>query len=211
MAATLYDQWSSYPEPLRKCATSIIPKLLGYIFAKRTRNSADMDKALDIIQAQGRQNHDLAKTAIGAIMADKHELYALANRLADNNRISVTEMVAPIGTGCKTITHFDHTPSAQVIDEPMAEAMRSQEELEVGPQTKFEGTFLGVDRSTGACRIKLNSGVEIRGKITDPALKVPHSIYTSTLDSASGVVFTAKPLLKDGELSKLYISDAHAK
>jgi hypothetical protein len=212
LAATVYDQLNAYPPVLQKVVEFIFPKLLSAIFAKRTHRSDEMIKALEIIQEQSLHNHELAKTAIGAIISDKAQLYGLIDRLIENNRTAMAEMVAPVGTGCKTMTHFDKTPAAETIDEPLAEVMRSQEELEVGSQTQFEGVILGVDKITGACRIRLaETGLEIRGKITDPALRAPHNVYTSALDTASGVILTAKPILKYGELSKLFISDAVAR
>lgn len=216
IAATLYDQFNAYPVIVQKAVEFVFPKILKAIFASRTKQSAEMMKALEIIHDQSKQNSvivtqsiNLAQTAIGAIAADKAKLYDLVQRLTDNNRAAMSEMVAPIGYSCKTLTHFDKTPMAQVIDEPLAEAMRSQEELEVGTQAIFKGIILGVDKVTGTCRVKLaESGHEIRGKITDPALKSTHNVYTAALDTAHQVSLTAKPILRNGELLKLFISDA---
>src|SRR5690606_29002084 len=109
----------------------------------------------------------------------------------------------------KTITHFDNTPVAEVVDEPMAEVMRSKENLEVGTQAEMPAILLGVDTVTGACRVELrDSGIVARGKITDPSLKSPQNVYTSALDRKNVVILTAKPVIKDGEISKLFISDA---
>src|SRR6185312_2132243 len=105
-------------------------------------------------------------------------------------------------------THFSGTPQQIVVDEPAADVMRSKEELEVGTQAEFIATILGVDMATGACHIKLENGQEKRGKITDPALRRAHNVYTSALDSHGAVRIVAKPVLKNGEISRLYISDA---
>jgi hypothetical protein len=51
-------------------------------------------------------------------------------------------------------------------------------------------------------------GRVVSGKITDPALAIPGSVYTSALDRGLPLKVTAKPTLKDGEIHTLYVSDA---
>ena len=219
IAATLYNQINAYPVIVQKAVEFVFPKLLKAIFSSRTKQSAQMMKALDIIHDQSKQSHaqttqslSLAQTAIGAIAADKAQLLGLVQQLTNNNRAAMAEMVSPIGYSCRSLTHFDKTPMAQVIDEPMAESMRSKEELEVGTQMRFEGTIFAVNKATGACSVRLTeSGTEIRGKITDPALQHTHNAYTIALDTDAKILLTAKPLLKDGEVVKLFISDAQPK
>jgi hypothetical protein len=212
VSAVLYDQLMAYPAILCELADVIVPKFLSAIFAKRTKRTADMDKALDIIQEQSRQHHELAQTALKGFLMDRQQLHAVIDRLTSGNRTAMAEMAAPVGTTCRTISHFDHTKTPEVVDEPMADVMRSKEDLEVGAQTELLGILVGVDTITGACRVELpESGIVARGKITDPALRTPHNVYTMALDNRDAVVLTAKPIMKDGELAKLFISDARVK
>jgi hypothetical protein len=212
LVAAIYGQMAAYPEVLKHCGEFLFSKLLAAIFAKRTGRHSEMMKALEIIQEQGQQNADLAKTAIGAISRDKEQLYGLIDKLVDKNRTAMAEMVAPVGTSCRTITHFAHTDQTQVIDEPIAEVMRSTENDVIGETTEYEGTIWGVDKSTGQCRVRLaGTDSEIRGKITDPLLRTPHNVYTEALNEGSRVRITAKPIIRGDEIAKLYISDAQLK
>jgi hypothetical protein len=68
-----------------------------------------------------------------------------------------------------------------------------------------------VDTITGAAKLMLvGHDHHLRTKITDPALKVPENVYTHALDTAAVVTVTAKPVLKEGVVSTLYVSDATA-
>jgi hypothetical protein len=48
----------------------------------------------------------------------------------------------------------------------------------------------------------------VAGKITDPALEHHGNIYTAALNEGSTLRVIAKPTLKEGEINRLFISDA---
>jgi hypothetical protein len=209
LASILSEHLPTYSEILFKFSKKAIAKLLGAIFAKRTGNTGAMEKALDVIAKMHEDNVSLMKTVVHDGARTKDQLIQLVGQLATNNRPAMADMVAPVGSSCRSVTHFDQTPERVIIDEPIAAVMRSKEDLEVGDQIEIRAVILGVDTVTGQCRVRFldDSGVA-RGKITDPSLKSPHNVYTAALDTKQVVVLTAKPINRDGELTKLYISDA---
>ena len=46
------------------------------------------------------------------------------------------------------------------------------------------------------------------GKISDPVLLEPKNVYTNALNSQTGFSFSAKPVKKNGEIHRLYVSTA---
>lgn len=66
-----------------------------------------------------------------------------------------------------------------------------------------------VNVDTGHCIIDVEGvGERITGKITDPALDVPNNVYTTALNSQGPCVVQAKAVRKEGEIKRLYISNA---
>jgi hypothetical protein len=101
------------------------------------------------------------------------------------------------------------TKDAITIDEPSAVVLRSVENLEVGSVDHYTVKIEGVFKTNGACRVRLiDAGQIVAGKVTDPALAQSHNVYTRALDDGSPLRVTAKPTLKDGRITRLYISDA---
>lgn len=209
LASIIAQHLPTYSEILFKFSKEAIAHLLKAIFAKRTGNTAAMEKALDVIMQMQSENVSLMKAVVQDGGRTKDQLIGLVGQLALNNRPAMAEMVAPIGHSCRSITHFDQTPQKVTIDEPTAEVMRSKENLEVGAQMEIPVVILGVDTVTGQCRVRFaEDSYETRGKITDPALKNAHNVYTAALDTKQVVILIAKPVNRNGEISRLYISDA---
>ena len=68
-----------------------------------------------------------------------------------------------------------------------------------------------VDIRTGHCVIAVEGIAEqLIGRITDPALGFPANLYTSALNDHAGFITQAKAVRKNGEIKRLYISNAHA-
>ena len=79
---------------------------------------------------------------------------------------------------------------------------------EIGELARYRAVFFGVDTINGTCKVQVNDDERIlRGKITDPALPNPGNVYTHSLDTKEPVMILAKPVLKDGEIVRLFISD----
>jgi hypothetical protein len=211
LVASLVHQYLPVYSPLLlKLANKALAKLLEFIFASRTGNSAAMDKAIDALKDMHELDVSLMSEMVGKHAATTDKFIALVEKLAISNRPAMHDMVSPIGHSCKSITHFDQTAERLSIDEAAADVMRSKEDLEVGNEIKVPAIIIGVDTGTGSCRVQLTEGPHavIRGRITDPALRTPHNRYTSALDDKRTIILTAKPIRKDGEITRLYISDA---
>ena len=83
----------------------------------------------------------------------------------------------------------------------------------MGDQNTYHARLFAVDKAAGTCRVEIEgmtAGKLIRGRITDPVLGQPGNIYTHSLDADQTVIVTAKPVIKEGEIATLYISNAVA-
>jgi hypothetical protein len=83
--------------------------------------------------------------------------------------------------------------------------------LQVEDAKHYRGVFKGVDQTNGTCKFLIRGEeVALPGKITDPALQNALNPYTHSLDTQTQVTVTAKAVMKDGEIERLYISDGKA-
>ncbi|VFU08478.1 conserved protein of unknown function [Methylocella tundrae] len=102
-------------------------------------------------------------------------------------------------------------PRALPIDEPVAEALRSRGELTVGESREYRVRLEGVFKTNGACRVRLlDLDKIVVGKITDPSVGSAGNVYTRALNDGAELIVVAKPTMKDGNINRLFISDARA-
>jgi len=204
-----HGEMALHPKLLGELADLTIPHFVKAIFSRRAGRKPELEKALDTISAQTTALVDFAKTVQRDHMQDKARLYDIVERLTKQNTQALRYIAAPVGPSVKMITHFQNTPNEYVIDEPTAEVFRSKDEVAVGDEAKYRAKIMAVDKLAGSCRLELEgTGRPIHAKITDPALAMPGNIYTRALDSDAIVELTAKPILRDGEVATLYVSNA---
>ena len=198
------------PQLLFDLADKAIPPLVKAVFARRAGRNSEMEKALEIIGRMAQQNADFAGTVHRDHVSTEARLLDIVDNLTKANTPALREIAAPIGPSVKSITHFSRTADEYEIDEPQGEVFQSKEEMVVGDVSTYRGKLVAVDKVAGTCRLEVGgSDKPIRCKITDPALQVPLNVYTHTLDAAALVEVIGKPVIKAGEVSTLYISDAH--
>jgi hypothetical protein len=171
------------------------------------KKPSEADKALDVIAQQSQQFSDLARSMHEGHMQDKDRLFRLVTGLVRENRRSLRDLPEPVGRTVRTMAIGREDPI--IIDEPIAEVLRSREGLELGEIVEYDVELVGVFKTNGVCRIKLLGQDKVMlGKISDPALDQPNNIYTRALNEGGPLHVIAKPTLKDGELYKLYITSA---
>lgn len=205
----VHGRLAVYPELLFSLAELAIPAFVKAMIAKETGQSQQMDKALDIIQQQSAQYHELAMAARESDDKVREGLLDVVKALAASNRGALADMAAPVGRTVNEVKQIPRDAEPIVIDEPTAVSLRSRDEVKVGDIAKFRGVLKAVDTKTGSFRLEVDGGHEYRGKITDPALIAPQNFYTHALDTQELVTITAKPTLnEDGSIHRLFVSDA---
>ncbi|WP_274626725.1 hypothetical protein [Arvimicrobium flavum] len=213
----VHGKMAVYPELLFEAAGFVVPAFVKAIIAKKTGQGGEMDKALDIIRHQSDQYHELASAMQAAGVererrAEQREdrLLGLVEMLATQNRGPLADLAAPVGRTVAEVRQLPHGIDPIVVDAPTAESLRSPEEVTVGETQRFRGTITALDTKTGAFKFEeADSGRELRGKITDPALTTPQNVYSHALDTKVALALVAKPTLRaDGGIHKLFVSDA---
>ena len=138
---------------------------------------------------------------------------SLTNNLPELSRAcrsAARDLVDPVGKSCSLLSHHTDHQMVCEISEPEAYVIKSRNQEDLGDMQKFIcESITEVNRNTGHCEMRIR-GVDrpIKGKITDPALSQVGNIYTQALDQKTSFSFSAKPVNKDGELHKVFISDA---
>lgn len=206
----VHGKMAVYPELLFEMAELAVPAFVKGIIAKKTGQTDVLEKALQVIDNQNARYHGLVVASQENEMRTRTQLIRAIDNLASQNRLALSDMAAPVG---KTVDQIAQRPSRSepiIIDAPVAEALRSPEEVIVGETEEYRGLVLALDTTTGAFKFKQeDSGREFRGKITDPALLTPQNIYSHALDTKEPITVIAKPTIhEDGEIHKLFVSDA---
>lgn len=141
------------------------------------------------------------------------------DRLADALRPSVKKAVSPVGKTCRSIDLYDNGSKSHTIDQAMKDAVNSENDVEIVPIREYWVVLSAFDRYSQTCKVHFVDGdsesdIEddgtprrIPAEINDPSTMLEDNPYIRALGSAKPVKVMAKAMLKDGMISKLYISD----
>lgn len=133
-------------------------------------------------------------------------LLTAVDKLAPQTRESVT----PIGKTASTlaITAQDGALTT-TIDEPMADAIRSKEDDEVGDTQNMTIKVDGIIHHSRQLKIEHPEieGKYITAEVRDPVFDSFPNKYSEAAASLSELSVTAKPTYRNGELHKIYVMD----
>lgn len=194
-----------------------ILKVIKDFWLKPGGNEKVVSELVDLLKAKSKDDHELHMVLANGInhandnFAKLHEkLIDTIPKLANSTRSHGADLVAPVGNTCKTLTQFEAPEQKIVINEVEAEVIRGGTSMEIDEMAEFLCTRISeINIETGHCILSVK-GIEgpVVGKISDPALNEPNNIYTKALNNQSGFAFSAKSVKKDGEVKRLYVSDA---
>lgn len=205
----IHGQMPVFPEVAFQLAEFAIPKWLKAVIAKRSGQTKLLEKTVEQMTEQFSQMVEFAKEVRQGDLALQHRILDTVDRLVEQTAAPLREMAAPVGRTVKSIEHFKGTDESVVVDQPVAEALRSREEVVIGEVITMRGRIKAVDTVKGTGKILIEGQDRpIKVQITDPILTVPNNVYTHALDSQAEVEVSAKPLSKSGTLATLFVSDA---
>jgi len=193
---------------LLKTAKIVVEKLFDAVVKSAVNQKSEATTAIEVVHDLAIRHQEFAQQVHAGHMQDKVWLQDIVGQLLNENRASLRQVPEPVGRSVRQMI-VGGTGQGTLIDEPSAEVLRSTVEMQVGDTAMYEVEIEGVFKTNGACRVRLlDGGRVVAGKITDPALDTPGNKYTAALNEGAVLRVTAKPTLKDGELHRLFISDA---
>jgi hypothetical protein len=178
--------------------------IITWLFHKASGTRAEMKAIKDSLDK-----------AIGLLAGQNSELVprllATLERMADSLRPSLRAAVAPVGRTCRTMRVGD----SGVIDEPMAEAIRSLDADEVTAERSWDVRITEFDFETAHAKVRFvddeDEGQEdrrVRAVITDPSAHVLGNPYIRAFAKQTPLRVRGKAVMKEGEIQTLYISDS---
>lgn len=170
----------------------------------------ESNAAIDKLHQMAMAHQEFATQVHKGQMRDKAFLQRMILMIARENRASVRQLPDPVG---KTVNQMQigDSSDATVIDEPAAEVLRSPETLSLGDKEEYEVKIHGVFKTNGACRVEILGESKkkiVSGKIADPELGKPGTVYTRALNEGLVLNVVAQPTIKDGKINKLFITRA---
>lgn len=208
--AMVHGTLPMYPPLLSEFADLCIPAFVKSVFARRSgRPVAEVMKSLEVIDAMHDREHRMMEKVFDGQLATQARLLNVIDHLTNQNTGAMAQMSSPVGRTSRAMVHFEGRADEVRVDEPMAEVFRSKGDEELGDQATFRAKLQMIDKLAGTCKVQIDGADgTFKGKITDPALSSPGNIYTHAFDTDEWVIITAKPTLREGEIQRLYISDA---
>lgn len=191
-------QFAAQQGLLQGFAASLIPALIGYVVAKASNNKVEMKHLAATVEK-------LIEAMTQSNLAQRDQVLAVVDRMADALRPAAKQMVAPVGGSCREM----RIAGDVLVDEATAAAIRGQEDDEVDAMRDYtiQITELDLENRTAKVRIADESEKRVRAIISDPAITVPGNPYATAFVAQSALAVRAKALLRDGEIRAIYVSD----
>lgn len=135
--------------------------------------------------------------------------FQLVDRLAP----AAKQAVSPVGSGAAYMALSGPKGEETKVDEPMADAIRSKEDDEVGDMTEIEVRVDGIIHHNRQLKVADPNvdGRFVTAEVRDPLFDTVPNAYSEAAANMASIKVMAKPLYRNGLLHKLYIMDlAHA-
>lgn len=171
--------------------------LLKWHGGRRAESVEHMDKMIEMLKEQHRHQE---------VENDGWRITMLA--LVDKLKPAAQEIVAPIGRSAGTLSIGIAGNASVVVDEPMADAIRSKDEIEVLDMEELTFRIDGVTLHNRQLKVEFADapGKFVSADVRDPLFEVEGNPYLNAFFAKRDVTVLAKRALKKtGELHRLYV------
>ncbi|MEQ8321417.1 MAG: hypothetical protein RH946_14200 [Rhodospirillales bacterium] len=199
-----------YTPALIELASEFLPAIWRAIIEKSLGRRSESEAMLEIIKEMAERKDEFASKVHDGHMRDKAWLQDHIDQLSGKMRTSLEDAATPVGRSVKSEKLWPGQEFETEIDEQAADVLRSRGADQVGDQVNMILRLRAVNLDTGSGQAEIvgEEGNKLFVKITDPALQTPENIYSHSLDQQTAIHATVKPTLRDGEIAKIFISDA---
>lgn len=220
--ATIAQEYDIHGEIYKESFSWLFAKIansLTGLWTNRSTESAMAEKLTDQLIERAKRDAELQALLINGVIGSNNNIADLHGRLIDTlpalanaNSNAAKQLVKPVGITCSSLAQFAESDNETVITEAEAEVISSDSALEIEDAKVFQcERVTEVNTLTGHCILQVAGYTHlIKGKISDPVLSNADNIYTRALNNHTPIRVTAKTVLKEGEVHRLYISDAKA-
>lgn len=212
----LTHQYPAFNDIYKKAFDWLVAKVMGHV-KDALSGGSNVKELVEVVREQAKSSSELNMLLANGLIKSNDNLSELHEKLVmtmpaliEAAKAPMRAALTPLGKSCDKITQFSGSQHPIRIEEPEALAIRSDGGVVVGEAGEYLVTriySLSVD--SGVCRVSLEGFVGIfHGKINDVSLSFPNNEYTRAMDSHSQLKVRGKPVFKDGELHRLFITEA---
>jgi hypothetical protein len=164
-----------------------------------------MARALELAEAAIKENGQTSRAAIDG-MKRAVELIAAAGKAP------ARDFVAPIGASCETAQIGASGAGVLAVDETMKQAILEPDQIEISELRAYTVLISELDMLAASCKAQIQGDEDadrrVPCEINDPAAKLANNPYAAAMKEQRWLKVVAKAQIGDGDIVKLYISDA---
>src|ERR1700677_3355888 len=137
-------------------ARKLIEVIFNLLIERVTSSKSDTKDILDILKNAETHNQQITTQLLAGHLENATWMRSKIDQLIDGNRAPMRELVDPVGKSVRTV-QIGESSNALVIDEPVASALRSRDQIAVGDTAVYLSSWRGSSKRTGrvecACSI----------------------------------------------------------
>lgn len=183
----------------------LFTSIVSYIVAKAGGNREEMKLLSERLEQAIKELGNRDQNVIDRMMST-------IEKMADALRPAVRSAVEPVGEECDTLTIGHKTDRHRtVIDKATRDAILAGDSTTITDLRDWEVVFTELDKESQTGKVRIigdETNARVRAEVNDPAFLLSDNKYLQSYAHDAVVTVKAKALLKDGEIDKLYVSDA---
>jgi hypothetical protein len=181
---------------------------VNYAISKVAGRKSEAEVAAQAMESAVREMGLTSRHSIDAMRQ-------LADRVVTAERSSVRDIVSPVGRSCNDLQIGRTENGALLIDASVRNEIEATKEVTIGREAAFEIRLSELDLVNRTCKFAMRGEEDterrVSGVITDPVLDIPNNTYSASLNDQKWLSARGKPeITPDGDISRVFISDAHA-
>lgn len=186
-------------------ASGMVTAIVAYAVHKASGNREEMKLLSERLEQAIKELGNRDQQVIDRMMST-------IEKMADALRPSVRAAVEPVGEECDTLTIGSKLDKYKaVIDKPARDAILAGDLASITDLREWEVVFTELDKESRTGKVRIigdDTNSRIRAEVNDPAFLLSDNKYLHSFAHESTITIKAKAMLKDGEIDRLYVSDA---